>query len=370
MGAPRIIVVGAGPAGCSTAISVLRNNPDADVRIVERQRKLKVKGAPRCAGGVSRWMLDRVGLRVPERVVAAKIRRVRIYSPDMNFWELRGPREYGYVLNRNLFDDWLRERAQDLGATVWWADETLVKRFKYDYLVGADGPMSMVRGWVGAPKLSSCDVHLGVQKTVIWKDYPQDLIELYFGVRIAPKGYAWIFPSGDGKARIGLGVPLSEKLNPGKLLDMFMTKVGAHLHDECHYIGKLIPTAKFPRSGVYGNILLVGDALPSTDPLTGGGILQAIASGEAAGRAIAEEKPKHYDHYISWLRRQNLQRYWLKRILSSFKDEDFNRLVQALQGFKPKTMSVSNELRRGIRHLTLRNPRFLIKILKAFISLI
>jgi digeranylgeranylglycerophospholipid reductase len=339
--------------------------------IVERQRKLKAREPPRCAGGVSFWMLKRVGLRVPERVVAAKIRRVRIYSPNMKFWELRGTEEYGYVLHRNLFDEWLRERAQGLGATLWWTDETenLVKRFKYDYLVGADGYPSVVRDWVGRPKLTPCDVHLGVQKTVVWKGHPKDLIELYFGGKVAHKGYAWIFPGGDGKARVGLGVPLSERINPGKLLETFMMRVGAHSCEELHYIAKLIPTAKFPRIGVYGNVLLVGDALPSTDPLTGGGICQAIASGEAAGRAIAEGKPERYNHYISWLRQQNMQRYWLKRVLYSLKDEDFNQLIQTLQGFRPKTLSVSGELRRGIRHLTLRKTGFLIKILKAFISL-
>jgi digeranylgeranylglycerophospholipid reductase len=356
----RVVIVGGGPAGCSTAISALKNDPAVNVRIIERHRS----AVPRCAGGVSRWLLDKLGLRIPERVIVARIRRVRIHSPNMDFFELKGTEEYGYVLHRGLFDEWLRGRAHDLGATFWWGDESLVKHFRYDYLVGADGATSVVAGWVGASKPPPCDVHLGVQKTVLWRGYPQDLIQLYFGSRVALKGYAWVFPGGEGKARVGLGVPLSEGLNAGRLLDRFIMRVGAHLFDARDFIAKLIPTARPRRSNVFGNVLLVGDAGLMTDPLTGGGICQAVASGEAAGRAIAEGEPESYDRYVGWLRGQNVWRYRLKRVLFSLNDEGFNELVRVMRDFKPKTMSVSRELRRAVRHMALRDPRLLLKTLK------
>ena len=89
--------------------------------------------------------------------------------------------------------------------------------------------------------------------------------------------------------------------------------------------------------------------------------MQGIASGKAAGKAIAENKPERYDNYIRWLRTQNSRRYRLKKVLYSFTDQDFNDLIGVMRGFKPKTVSLGNELRRAVFHLLLRKPRLLRK---------
>ena len=358
----RVIIIGAGPAGLACAESILNQNSTIEVTVVDKKPKVGLD--IRCACGVSLYMVEKIGVSIPGSCIASKIERVRVYAPNLEFWEVRGTTEYGYVLNREAFEQHLAEKVEGLGGEVLShrvTAEELGGLQNYDFIVGADGALSVVARWVGTPKPPLYDICLGVQKTLPWKQHLGGLVEIYFGEKVAPKGYAWFF-RGEDLVKLGLGVPLSERVSARKLLNQFIqNRVGDH--HEVAPVAKLVPTSKWPRTGVYarGRVLLVGDALPSTDPLTGGGIMQGIASGRAAGKAIAENKPERYDGYIRWLRTQNSRRYRLKKVLYSFTDQDFNDLIRVMRGFKPKTMSLDKELRRAVLHLLLRKPSLLRK---------
>jgi len=361
----KALIIGCGPAGLACSEKILAQT-EFDVTVVDK--KLRVGENPRCAGGVSLWMVEKVGFSVPQSCIVANLRRVRIYSPNMDYWELKGDKDYGYVLNRELFEQAMAERVEGLGGKIVLGHLVSIKdlefwQSQYNYIVGADGPVSVVRQWLGLPNYCGVDVHLGVQKTIIMDSYPQDTVELYFGENTAPEGYAWIFPAGNNLVRIGLGVPVWRGWRARTLLESFIQRQ-IYDYKEVKVVAKQIPTTKMPETGVYGKVVLVGDALPSTDPLTGGGICQGIASGKAAGRAIAEGQLGNYDCSIDWLRKQNNRRYKLKQVLYSFNDQDFNSLIEVMHGFKPKTMSIGAELRRAVIHLLLQKPRLLGKFFK------
>jgi len=359
----KVLIVGAGPSGLACAEQILRNNK---FEVVIMDKKSAVGEGPRCAGGVSLYMVNKVGVSIDDSCIVAKLRRVRIYAPDGNYWELKGDEDYGYVLNRTKFEQDMAARVRELGGKFLLGHHVSVGLNGYqkyfNYVVGADGPTSTVKQWLNLPRLTLSDIHLGIQKTITMDSYPQDTVELYFGQKVAPDGYAWIFPSGNGLVRIGLGMPLSRG-GPKSYFEGFIERQ-VYNYKEINSIAKLIPTAKMPETGVYGNVALVGDALPSTDPLTGGGICQGIGSGKAAGQAIIEGNLENYNHHISWLRKQNNRRYKLKKVLYSFGDQDFNELIQVMKGFTPKTMSIGKELRHAVLHLLWRKPRLLKKFLK------
>jgi len=360
----KVIIVGAGPAGLACAEQILALS-DFDVTVVDKKRR--VGENPRCAGGLSLFMVQRVGFEIPEPAIIVRIKKIRIFAPNMTFSEMK-VEDYGIVLNREVFEQKMAERVSLLGAHIYLNNPVSALaldqlKHEYEYVVGADGSASVVRRWIGLPAHCPDDVHVGVQKTITMEQFSQDTIELYFGEKVAPQGYAWLFPGGDGMVRAGLAIPVSKGSLAMPLLDRFIDRQVDDFKVTTT-IGKQIPTAKMPKTGVYGKFLLVGDALPSTDPLTGGGIAQAIASGMAAGRALVDRNPKNYDSYISWLRKQNNKRYRLKHIVTSFSDKDFNDLIEVLQGFRPKTMSIGKELRRAVIHLLLRKPRLLSKFFK------
>jgi len=371
--AKKVLIVGAGPSGLACAEQFLENG-GVDVTIVDK--KSKVGENPRCAGGISFWMAEKVNVSIPEDCIVATIKKVHIYAPDGNYWELRGNRDYGCIVDRELFEQDMAKKVQVLGGKIELNHAVSNKdlddwRDEYDFLVGADGFPSTVARWIDIEEPKAFDVHHCFQREIVWDWFPEDTIEVYFGSKVAPKGYLWLFAAGEKKVRAGLGAPLSECMNLPRLLDGFLEKQ-VYEYKTLNVVAKLIPTSGPRDINAFWNakasrlrhILLVGDAGLFCDPLTGGGIIQGIASGKAAGRALAEDEPFNYDRYISWLRNQNKRRYRLKKVLYSFNDEDLNELIHAMKGFTPKTMSVGKEIRRAILHLLWRRPRLFKKFFK------
>ncbi|MEM2618607.1 MAG: NAD(P)/FAD-dependent oxidoreductase, partial [Candidatus Hadarchaeales archaeon] len=294
-----------------------------------------------------------------------KLRGARIFAPTGSYAEVGGEGVYGYIIHRSGYERWLAEQIVGEGGEVktkFRVTKSLLCGMAedYDYVVGADGIAGATREFLGLGKPPLDDLHVAVED-LAEGDAGDDVVELHFG-SVAPKGYAWIFPTGeDGLFRVGLGVPLSERLNARKLLDKFHKTVGTTPVGE---IGaKLIPTAKPPKRLVYGNVLLVGDAGLQTDPVTGGGIVNAMVGAKCLARAIAEGKPENYDKY--WKERlylTNLLRYQLKRVLYDFTDEDFNELVRCAEGFNPSLrFGLGFALAQAVFHLMMKNPSLVIR---------
>jgi len=357
----RVIILGAGTAGCSTAISILSQNPDFKVLLIDRNFSRK---PVRCAAGVSVAKLKMAGIDVPEGLIACKITCFRIYSPDLNFWDFKCDAPVGYVLRRDAFDRSLISRAEDLGADLL---EMNVKSFAdlpdFDILVLADGFPSLA-SQLGHPQPEPSDIEHCVQKIVKWSSFPRDRIDIYFK-KFSPSGYAWIFPKDNNECRIGLGVPLSLKANPRSLLDFFAYNVAYDLEDK-ELISKLIPLCRPPKTGVYGNTLLVGDSLPSIDPSFGGGIVESIISGRMAAKAILEDRLQNYDKYWKGsLIGENAFRYRVKRVLVSLSDGDWNNIIKKLRKSEPTFEPSSGQvLRKVAKWMLLRSPRLLWKFIR------
>jgi len=354
----KVLIIGCGPAGSSTAQSILETRRDIEVKILERRRRIGFP--PRCAGGISKMMTEKLSLDIPEEIIASRVERFRIYSPDGSYFEINseelGVEELGLVLYRDKFDQWMADKAHRLGAEIEKGRRWEGVKQDYDILVVADGKPKAERLGI---KERLDDIHIGVQKTLIHPEHPRNLISIFLGRRLAPHGYCWIFPEGRDKVRAGLGIPLSKRMNPNKLLDRFIKK---HIGEaeETGFTAGLIPTYKPPKTAITDKTLYVGNAALQTDPLHGGGIANAIIAGRCAGKAIAEGNPSKYDEY--WKRElydENKRRYRLKRILYRLNDKELNMLINVMSGYKPQSLSVGRELIRVIGYLTINAPKIL-----------
>ena len=123
---------------------------------------------------------------------------------ELEIWQL-----YRMMLRSRLFENAvmkLWEEGKITGVKAQYLGEPI--EIKSKLIIGADGVNSTIARKTGLRKiipvkdLESCASYemVGVKFDDI------QTLEFYFGNKIAPKGYVWIFPKGNNRANVGLGV--------------------------------------------------------------------------------------------------------------------------------------------------------------------
>lgn len=282
-----VLVVGAGPAGCSAAVAAAK----LGVRTVIIDKR-SVLGVPvQCAEHIP--MPLAIETQLTPKSIAQEVAGTEVYIESEREAVTKAP---GYILNREIFDRNLAAEALWNGARLL-LDTTAVRRTERGALVrkgtyeseigcriiiGADGPASTVGNWADQNntrfvRAMQCRVRLcrPVQNCHICFEPEFD------------GGYAWLFPKGRA-ANVGIGVSSTER-NLHQLLHGFLERLrakGMILPGEDRYTAGLIPVGG-PVSTVIDNIMLVGDAAGQTHPISGAGIPQAVICGRLAGRGAA-----------------------------------------------------------------------------------
>jgi digeranylgeranylglycerophospholipid reductase len=119
-------------------------------------------------------------------------------------------------------------------------------------------------------------------------DWDPDLLGFWLG-DIAPGGYAWVFPKGEGLANVGLGVQADLVDAPALVfLDRFVeSEAPLRSSSPVTLIAGNVPVANPCYPAVTDGLLLVGDAARHVDPLTGGGIMNSMVGGSIAADVAA-----------------------------------------------------------------------------------
>jgi digeranylgeranylglycerophospholipid reductase len=143
-------------------------------------------------------------------------------------------------------------------------------------------------------------LHQGFERFGVGAEYElvaphcrQDEAVLVVGNRYAPSGYAWVFPWGEERVRVGVGVLHSDtKADARKLLPLFMDQAdsfGVDLRDavirERHF--GLIPSDGLPARLVSDGIMAAGDAAGQPSLIVGEGIRLSMVAGELAAEVAA-----------------------------------------------------------------------------------
>jgi geranylgeranyl reductase family protein len=230
--------------------------------------------------------------------VIQKIDTLLTFINDELASALAGP---GYILNREIFDRSLVELARESGADFWSGTKAvsrtenglIVSRKEKDDLeikcrviIGADGPRSTVGKWMNS---ENNKFMIGLQYNLPLCNY-QASTDIYFRPEYEG-GYAWVFPKGKN-ANVGVGVNLAQKNNLQFLINDFienLIKQGKLLNSKpASKTGGLIPAGGPLEVTQRENMLLAGDAAGHTHPVTGGGIMNAVVTGEMAGEKAAQ----------------------------------------------------------------------------------
>jgi geranylgeranyl reductase family protein len=289
------IVVGAGPAGSTSAYRLARAG--ARVLLVDRARFPRDKP---CGGGLTIRAVRELPVD-PEPVVEDVVDRMGIRLSYGPHFERGGRRPLVLMTQRRRLDHFLAERAVEAGAE--FRDGVRVRgveleegtatvdldgmRAEAQVVVGADGANGVVAKAVG---IETGYVHgVAYEGNVRYEPAEEErwrgkaLIEL----GIVPGGYGWVFPKGD-HANVGVGGWESE--GP-RLRDHLSRLCREHGIEEARVEslrGHRLPLRRPGTVPVRGRALLVGDAAGLVDPLTGDGMYEAFVSSRLASAAILD----------------------------------------------------------------------------------
>jgi digeranylgeranylglycerophospholipid reductase len=322
-----VLIVGGGPAGLAAAEAAAQGG--AKTLVLERQNEI---GYPVHTSGGS-WVSEMKALGIPEHLYHP-INKVFFLSPRREVPLFYNPAVACVIDVRGVYQH-LAGRAVAAGASLrvrHTVEQTLMEDGR---VVGVTAKNHVSeRITLRAPvtiDASGFSRHVGV-RTEMGKafhrygygaeydlyapNYPQDELYLIMGSKYAPNGYAWIFPRGNGRVRLGVGVlhPDSEE-DARVYLDSIVRDIpqlaekfkGA---SPVEYHTGLFPSEgpleRFSRDG----LLLAGDAGGHGSTLVGEGIRFAIYSGQMAGQ-VAAEAIKAGDTSASFLSR--FDRRWRAR---------------------------------------------------------
>ncbi len=299
----KVVIIGGGLAGLSTAITIKEKNKVIDVIVHEKHKKIGYNNDGRRCGEAhhieklwEKWKPEANSIfnRVEKLEIMVGEKKYHMYKASST--------SDAFILNRQEFISQLGKRAAMLGVKIQTNNKIKsINDLDAEVIVDSSGCPSFVKRELN---INKGQIGVGYQQTIENSNcFDPENIKIFFTGDI---GYYWIFPRNPkiNEVNIGVGVLIDiKKYNLKDLLNTFKQKM--KITGEINYsTGGMIPVG-LQRPLKYNNIIFVGDSGVGTFPFTGEGIYRALYSGEIAGKCIAKGKIKDYPiimnrEFIKW----------------------------------------------------------------------
>ncbi len=344
------IVIGGGPAGLLAASKIAEKGHS--VLVLEEHPEI---GKPdHCAGLLSSSGLKSLGLKPPDEVVQNTVSGARIYAPSGHSILVERGRREALVIDRRKFDSWLAQEASSKGVIISTnckvveiskqkdglrTIQTKDQNYQVPITVIAEGARSVLTKKTGLSTLSKGSKYPAYQYEVKGIEIEENLVEMFYGRRLAPGFFAWIIPLGGGRARVGLASKNKSKIR----LDAAMRNhpiINKRLKNavvERGMGGIVLVSKPIPRLSADG-LVVVGDAAGMVKATTGGGVivggLTALEAGRTANEAFQEGNHSRkilskYDNLCrSQFRRELETMYLTQKALSSLTDKGLDSVIK------------------------------------------
>jgi geranylgeranyl reductase len=300
-----VFIVGASVGGATAAMTLRA----AGIETVMLEREL-VKPKP-CGGAIPPAAFREFDL--PQHLIERKVSRCMVVSPSSQqavfpvVGSVPSDDDYVAMVRREVFDSFLRERAQEHGADL--IHGTLIglevdrrgvtatyrdpqgndHTVQADLVIGADGAYSSTARLLGLkppPRAVAIQerFHLSPAQMEQW----EETAAIYLGREVSPDLYAWVFPKHD-HVTVGIGTGPSYSRQAKQLLANFKARLGSML-DESQFIMReahALPMEPHKHMA-FDRAMLIGDAAGLVVHTSGEGIYWAMKSGEIAAQVIAQ----------------------------------------------------------------------------------
>jgi geranylgeranyl reductase len=355
--AQRVLIVGASVGGATAAITL--RGLGVETVLIEKE----LARAKPCGGAVPPAAFREFDL--PQSLIDRKVRHCLVVSPSGQETriEVAGstptPDDYVAMVRREVFDGFLRERAQERGAELLHAQLTGLRvepagvtasyrsladgsehTLTADAVIGADGAYSPTARFLGLPNLPRAvaiqeRIALPASQMARW----EETADLYLGAEVSPDLYAWAFPKRDHIA-VGIGAGPGHTEQAKTLLANLKARLGPALDGGRLILREAHALPMEPRKQLaFDRAMLIGDAAGLVVHTSGEGIYWAMKSGQIAAEVLA----RHLDAPSA----QNLRAYeqrWWKQYGTMYK---FLRFLQWWGYGNERQMEVFTEMCRN-----------------------
>ena len=296
-----VVVVGGGPAGATAANDLAQRG--RRVLLLDRAGRIKP-----CGGAIPpRAIRD---FDIPDHLLVAKARAARMIAPSDKKVDI--PIEGGFVgmVDREHFDEWLRERAAASGAVrrngrferisndtdgmsvvhYLGGENGALHHVRARSIIGADGARSSVAQQTvpGAHKTKYVFAYHEIVRAPQIKPagYDDSRCDVFYQGHLSPDFYGWVFPHGD---TLSIGTGSADKgFSLRHATTALRRAAGLEGATTVRREGAPLPMKPLPRWDNGRDVVLAGDAAGVVAPASGEGIYYALAGGRLAADAVEE----------------------------------------------------------------------------------
>ena len=296
----KVLIVGAGPSGSSTAYYLAKQNHE--VFIIDP----KAPYEKTCGGGVPSKCLNYFPDFYKDFTPAQSLHDSMVFSfENEDFCEIPMPGGMG-IFSRKGHDQHILDKALKAGAVheklqfkecaregAVWKVKTDKEDIACDFIIGADGATSRVRNRL-SQKLARESYFKAADFLVSTKGLP-----LHIGFSEDLNGYLWVFPR-EENCSIGIVDFDDDSEKRKKFLKNYFDRFGVKEDDVLQKRSALIPSLRkqdLKMHQISGeNWALVGDAAALAEPITGEGIYYAMRSAKFLSECLEQNK----DYNLLW----------------------------------------------------------------------
>ena len=306
-----VVVIGGGPSGSTAAHELAKQGHS--VLLLDRGGRIKP-----CGGAIPPRLIQ--DFEIPDELLVAKARCARMIAPSHKQVDMHIENGFVGMVDREAFDEWLRERAEAAGAVRRTGNfdtlsrdsdgvsvvhytaregkhgdkqrgEGVPARVRARSIIGADGARSGVARQGGVPGAERTKYVFAYHEIVRVPQgdqrpagYDGSRCDVYYQGRFSPDFYGWVFPHGD---TLSVGTGSADKgFSLRGSVQRMREASGLAGAETLRREGAPIPMKPLPRWDNGRDVVLAGDAAGVVAPASGEGIYYAMVGGQLAAEAV------------------------------------------------------------------------------------